>query len=295
MNASSLPQYALFLGLMLVLVRPVGRYLQRVFDGERTILDPLLRPLERATYRLAGIDPRTRWRGSSTPRRSSCSAWLGRSCSTRSSAYSPSSPASTRRGLARVTPDLAMNTAVSFATTTTWQAYAGETTMQLLHPDGRAGGAELPGGGRRAGGRHGLHSRLRARRTRVARQLLGGRGAGAAVGAPPGLAGGQPGARLAGRAAELHAYPDVVGDRRASGQAVAQVIAQGPVAALEPIKNLGTNGGGFFNVNGAHPFENPTPLTNFLEMLAIAVLPAALHTPSAGWSAGPARAGCCSG
>jgi K+-transporting ATPase ATPase A chain len=71
----------------------------------------------------------------------------------------------------------------------------------------------------------------------------------------------------------------------------AQTIAQGPVAALELIKNLGTNGGGFFNANGAHPFENPTPLTNLLEMLAITVLPAAL-TFTFGRMVGRPREGC---
>ena len=109
-----------------------------------------------------------------------------------------------------------------------------------------------------------VHPRLRPRAVADARQLLGGPDARRCCGSCCRRDGRCAGPRLAGRADE--AAPLHAGD---SARRRTQVIAQGPVAALEIIKNLGTNGGGFFNANGAHPFENPTPLTNVFEMLAI--------------------------
>ncbi len=172
MNAFSLLQYALFLGLVLVLVRPVGLYLHLVFAGERTILDPALRPLERAIYRLTGVDPHQEmaWKQYTT-------AFLLFSFAGTLLLYAIlriEAPVRHLRPAFRrdaVSPDLAMNTAVSFASTTTWQAYAGETTAQLSQPGRGAGGPELPGRGGRAGRRDRFHPRAGTRTNEIPRQL----------------------------------------------------------------------------------------------------------------------------
>jgi K+-transporting ATPase ATPase A chain len=170
-----------------------------------------------------------------------------------------------------MTNDLAVNTAVSFATTTTWQAYAGESTMsyfsQIVALESQnflAGAAGLAIGiafirGIATDGGGVLGNFWRD----VIRALLW-------VLLPLSI----PGALLLvwqGVPINLHAYTTAT-----TLQGAPQVIAQGPVAAMEFIKNLGTNGGGFFNANGAHPYENPTALSNFVEMLAIVLIPAAL-------------------
>jgi K+-transporting ATPase ATPase A chain len=197
-------------------------------------------------------------------------------------------------------PDLAMNTAISFATTTTWQAYGGETTMThfsqafgLTSQNFLAGAAGLAVGIAFIRG-------LARQRTRllgnfwvdVTRALLWVLLPLSLAMAPVLVWQGVPmnfapylNVPLAQRVEYAEPVVDAGGKPvlDAKGQPTTkqttlagQLIAMGPVAALEPIKNLGTNGGGFFTVNGAHPYENPTPLTNLLAMLAIAVIPASL-------------------
>ena len=185
-----------------------------------------------------------------------------------------------------MTSDLALNTAVSFATTTTWQAYSGETTLSyfsqivgLTTQNFLAGAAGLAVG---VAFIRGL-ARDRAETlgnfwVDLVRSILW-------VLLPLSILGALVLA-WQGVPMNFHSYTHAAG---VGGSP--QTIAQGPVAALEVIKNLGTNGGGFFNANGAHPYENPTPLANFIEMLAIALLPAAFtHTyglmvgrPRHGW------------
>jgi K+-transporting ATPase ATPase A chain len=170
-----------------------------------------------------------------------------------------------------MTPDLAFNTAISFTTTTTWQAYAGENTMSYFSQMVALTTGNFLGGA--AGLAIGLafirgFSRERSAGvgnfwSDVIRALLWVLLPGALVGAIVLVWLGVP--------MNFNRYTMAT-----SLEHQTQVIAQGPVAALEIIKNLGTNGGGFFNVNGAHPFANPTPLTNFLGLLAIALVPAAL-------------------
>jgi K+-transporting ATPase ATPase A chain len=197
-------------------------------------------------------------------------------------------------------PDLAMNTAISFATTTTWQAYGGETTMSyfsqifgLTAQNFLAGAAGLVVGIAFIRGLARQHTKLLGNFWRdVTRATLWVLLPLAIVNALVLVWQGVP-LNFAPytKAAVLQPtqYDEPLTDAQGKpilddkGQPktkkatlTEQVIAMGPVAALEPIKNLGTNGGGFFNVNGAHPFENPTPLTNLLELLAIAVLPASL-------------------
>jgi K+-transporting ATPase ATPase A chain len=170
-----------------------------------------------------------------------------------------------------MTPDLAFNTAISFSTTTTWQAYAGETTMSylsqiigLVAQNFLAGAAGLAVGIAfiRGFARQGTE-RLGNFWVDLVRGVLW-------VMLPLSLVGSL---FLIWQGVPMNwsTYSHV-----STLEGAQQTIAQGPVAALEFIENLGTNGGGFFNVNGAHPFENPTPLTNFVEMLAIVALPAGL-------------------
>jgi K+-transporting ATPase ATPase A chain len=287
MTSSALLQYAVFLLTVTLLVKPAGRYMARVFSGEKTLLDPLLRPLERLLYRLTGVEPTAEMTWQEYARAFVVFGMVGTLllyAILRLQQLLPwFFPAYMTTPL---TPDLAMNTAVSFATTTTWQAYSGETTLSyfsqivgLTVQNFLAGAAGLAVG---VAFTRGLA------RNRVAtlgnfwvdlvRSILW-------VLLPLSLVGAL---ALAWQGVPMNFNPYT----HASGlDGAAQTIAQGPVAALEIIKNLGTNGGGFFNVNGAHPYENPTPLANFIELLAIAVLPAAFtHTyglmigrPQHGW------------
>ena len=185
-----------------------------------------------------------------------------------------------------MTPDLAMNTAVSVSTTSTWQAYGGETTLSyfsqivgLTVQNFLAGAAGLAIGVAFVGGMARDRSETLGNFwVDLLRSILW-------VLLPLSIVGAL---ALAWQGVPMNFHPYA----QATGlEGTRQTIAQGPVAALEIIKNLGTNGGGFFNANGAHPYENPTPLANLIEMLAIAVLPAAFtHTyglmvgrPRHGW------------
>jgi K+-transporting ATPase ATPase A chain len=184
-----------------------------------------------------------------------------------------------------MTSDLAANTAVSFATTTTWQAYAGETTMSYLSQLLLAGQNFLAGAAGLAVGVAFVRGYARERTTQLGNFWVDLIRAVLWVLLPVSLIGSL---FLIAQGVPMNFRPYTVAHTVEGGM---QIIAQGPVAALEFIKNLGTNGGGFFNANGAHPFENPTPLTNFVELLAIVVIPAGFtHTfgrmvgrPRDGW------------
>jgi K+-transporting ATPase ATPase A chain len=316
MSGASLGQSSAFLVIVVLLVRPVGAYLARVFSGERTWLDPLLRPLERAVYRLAGVDAAAEmdWK-----RYAGCFVGFGLAGALLVYAVLRVQPflhlfdPAYRPG--PLAPDLAMNTAISFATTTTWQAYAGETTMSYLSQivgltsqNFLAGAAGLAAGIAFIRGLSRQHTNLLGnfwvdvtRATLWVLLPLAVLSAPVLVwqGVPMSFA---PYAHVA--IVQPVEYEEPVTDpdgkpvlddkgrpKTRKALLTGQIIPMGPVAALETIKNLGTNGGGFFNVNAAHPFENPTPLTNFLELLAIVVLPASLTytfgrmtgRPAQGW------------
>jgi K+-transporting ATPase ATPase A chain len=287
MSLPALLQYAAFLLVVTLLVKPVGRYMARVFSGEKTLLDPLLCPVERLLYRLSGVQPQSEMTWQQYAGAFVAFGMVGTLLLyiiLRLQRFFPwFYPAYMTTPM---TPDLAMNTAVSFAATTTWQAYAGETTLSyfsqvvgLTVQNFLAGAAGL------AVGVAFVRGMARDRATTLGnfwvdlvRSILW-------VLLPLSIVG-----------ALLLAWQGVPMNFHSYTQATTldgsrQIIAQGPVAALEIIKNLGTNGGGFFNANGAHPYENPTPLANFMEMLAIAILPAAFtHTyglmvgrPRHGW------------
>ena len=287
MSSSALLQYAAFLLAVTLLVKPVGRYMARVFSGEKTLLDSLLCPVERLIYRLTGVKPQSEMGWQEYAGAFVVFGMVGTLLLytiLRLQRFLPwFYPAYM---ITPMTPDLAMNTAVSFATTTTWQAYGGKTTLSyfsqilgLTVQNFLAGAAGLAVGVAFVRGM----ARDRAATlgnfwADLVRSILW-------VLLPLSIVGAL---LLAwqGVPMNFHSYIHAAGLEGSR-----QTIAQGPVAALEIIKNLGTNGGGFFNANGAHPYENPTPLANFIEMLAIAVLPAAFtHTyglmvgrPRHGW------------
>jgi len=283
----ALIQYGFFLFLLTLLVKPLGGYMARVFQRQRTFLDPVLRALERLLYRAARVDEHQEmdWKEYAV------SFVLFGFCGTlllygllRLQRFLPwFYPAYQTTPL---TPDLAMNTAISFSTTTTWQAYSGETTMSYFSQlVGLTAQNFLAGAAGLAAGVAFIRGFVRTRAgtlgnfwVDLVRALLW-------VLLPLSLIG----AVLLvwqGVPMNFHSYTEVM-----TVEGARQTIAQGPVAALEIIKNLGTNGGGFFNANGAHPYENPTPLTNLIAMLAIAVLPAAftntfgrmIGNPREGW------------
>jgi K+-transporting ATPase ATPase A chain len=263
-------QYVLFVAIVTVLVRPLGGYMERVFSGQRTVLDRLCLPVERILYRVTAVDPHVEMTGKEY---ATCFVLFGFAGTLllyailRMQRFLPwffpqyhTTPLS---------PDLALNTAISFSTTTTWQAYAGENTMGyfsqmvgLCAQNFLAGAAGLAVGIAFVRGlaRQGSDT-LGNFWVDLTRALLWILLPGALIGA----------VLLVWQGVPMNFHHYAVANTVERSQ---QVIPQGPVAALEIIKNLGTNGGGFFNANGAHPYENPTPLTNFLEMLAIVLLPA---------------------
>jgi potassium-transporting ATPase potassium-binding subunit len=287
MDLYSALQYVLFLVVVTALVQPLGGYMERVFSRKPTAMDPLCLPVERLIYRTTAVNPNVEMTG---PQYTTCFVFFGLVGTLllysilRLEHFLPwffpqyhTTPLST---------DLALNTAISFSTTTTWQAYAGENTMSyfsqivgLCAQNFLAGAAGLAVGVAFIRGlARQLSDTLGNFWVDLTRALLWILLPGALLGAMILVWQGVP--------LNFHRYavvPTVEGTQ--------QVIPQGPVAALEIIKNLGTNGGGFFNANGAHPYENPTPLTNFIEMLAIVLLPAALTNtfgrmagqPQQGW------------
>ena len=272
MDLYSALQYVLFVAIVTILVKPLGGYMERVFSRQRTVLDRLFLPVERLLYRITAVDPNLEMTGKEY---ATCFVLFGLAGTLllygilRLQQFLPwffplyhTTPLS---------PDLALNTAISFSTTTTWQAYAGENTMSyfsqmvgLCAQNFLAGAAGLAVGIAFIRGlARQLSDTLGNFWVDLTRALLWILLPGALIGA----------VLLVWQGVPMNFRPYTVAT---TVEETRQVIPQGPVAALEIIKSLGTNGGGFFNANGAHPYENPTPLTNFIEMLAIVLLPAAL-------------------
>jgi potassium-transporting ATPase potassium-binding subunit len=276
-----------FVALVVVLAKPVGLYLARVFERKPTFLDAALRPVESLLYRWLGVESNHEM----SPRVYILSFLLFSALSTAglfllllAQRWLPGGPADPYL-TTPMTSDLAANTAISFTTTTTWQAYAGETTLRyltqligLVSQNFLAGAAGLAVGIAFIRGFAREHSSTLGNFwVDLIRALLW-------VLLPVAIVGSLV---LVWQGVPLNLAPYTQAHTLEGG---VQIIAQGPVAALEFIKNLGTNGGGFFNANGAHPYENPTPLVNFLGLLAIAVLPASL-TITFGRMANRTRAG----
>ncbi len=271
MDFYSAIQYVTFVAIVTVLVKPLGGYMERVFSQKRTILDRVCLPVERLLYRITSVDPNLEMTGKEY---ATCFVLFGFAGTLllysilRMQRFLPwFFPQYHTTPLSR---DLALNTAISFSTTSTWQAYAGENTMSyfsqmvgLCAQNFLAGAAGLAVGVAFIRGlARQCSDTLGNFWVDLTRSLLWVLLPGALIGALLLVWQGVP--------MNFHQYAIAT-----TVEGTRQVIPQGPVAALEIIKNLGTNGGGFFNANGAHPYENPSPLTNFLEMLAIVLLPAA--------------------
>ena len=284
MTGIGIARIALYLGLITALTPLLGGYMKRVFSGERTFLDPVLGPLERGIYRICGVD---------AGKDQSWIEWTIVMLAVNAAALVilygmqrlqrvlPFNP----NGFGPVSPDSSWNTAVSFTTNTDWQGYSGESTMSHF--------TQMAG--------LGLHNFLSAATgiaiaiaviRGIAREKASGIGnfwfdctrsilwvllpisfVGALI--------------LVSRGVVQNFHADVAVK---TVEGAEQKIPQGPVASQESIKELGTNGGGFFNANSAHPYENPTPGTNFFEIVLIFSIGAGL-TNTLGHMTGSLRHG----
>jgi K+-transporting ATPase ATPase A chain len=303
MTANGWFQVFFFFALVLLCAKPLGLYMARVFERERTFADRVFRPLEQLIYRLTGIDEthEMRWTEYAVVMLLfSLVTMLVTYAIERLQYVLPLNP----QHLVGVAPDLALNTAASFTTNTNWQSYVPETTMSYLTQMltlayhnffsaavGIALAVALVRGISRRESR--TLGNFWVDTTRASLWVL------------------LPGCLIyalllvsQGVVQNFRPYdqatlvqPQTVTTTSTDGKATtqtvtAQSIAQGPTASQEAIKMLGTNGGGFFNANSAHPFENPTPLSNLMQMFSIFLIPAALtvtlgrmtRAPKHGWA-----------
>jgi K+-transporting ATPase ATPase A chain len=265
-------QIAVFFGIILAITKPMGIFMAKVFGGERTFLHPAIRPLERLVYKLCGIreDAEQRWTHYAGGMLAfSVFAFLFVYALQRLQGFLPFNPQGFGGKL--VTPDLAYNTAISFLTNTNWQAYTPETTISYLvqmaalavqNFASAAVGIAAAIAIIRGFARHQVSSigNFWVDLTRATLYILLPISIAAAL-----LLCSQ------GVIQNFHPYTVVK-----TVEGAAQTIPQGPAASQEAIKMLGTNGGGFFYGNSSQPFENPTPFTNFVQMLLIFVIPAGL-------------------
>jgi K+-transporting ATPase ATPase A chain len=273
MSANGWLQFLVYSIVLLLTVKPVGLYLVRVLDGKRTWLDPVLRPVERLIYKLAGVNAEheMHWRQYAY-------AVLGFSAASMVITYlierlQAALPVWNPQKLSAVGPDLAWNTAASFTTNTNWQSYTPETTMSYLtqmaalatHNFFSAAVGIVVAVALIRGIQRTSSTTIGNFWVDTTRTLLYVLSPACVIYALLLVAQGVP--QNLAKYTAAHTLEQ-------SGQT--QTIAQGPVASQEAIKMLGTNGGGFFNANSAHPYENPTPFTNFLQMLSIFIIPAGL-------------------
>jgi K+-transporting ATPase ATPase A chain len=279
MMSGGLFQIVVYFLLVLALTRPMGAYMARVFEGQRTWAHRLLGPVERLIYAACGIREEreqrwTQYAGSLVA--FSLASLLVTYLILRIEGLLPLNPQGfgtghAPQGAIPITPDLAFNTAVSFTSNTNWQSYSPESTMSYFAQMvalathnffSAAAGiavaiAMVRGFARQSAERIGNFWVDLTRATVYVLLPLSVVGALLLV--------------SQGVIQNFHAYAKVT-----SVEGAVQRIPQGPVASQEAIKMIGTNGGGFFNANSAHPYENPTPLSNFLEMLFIFLIPAGL-------------------
>jgi potassium-transporting ATPase potassium-binding subunit len=272
MTTNGVLQIALFLGIILVCTKPLGSFMAKVFEGDRTFLHPALRWLEVLTYKVIGVreEVEQRWTQYTASLLSfSIFGFLLTYAIQRLQGVLPFNPQGF--GAAQVSPDLAFSTSASFITNTNWQAYSGESTMSYFvqmavlavqnfasSAAGIAVAIAL------------VRGFARQEKKTVGNFWVDVTRATVYVLLPLSIVG----ALLycsQGVIQNLKPYTTVV-----TVEGGKQLIAQGPVASQEVIKQLGTNGGGFFNANSAHPFENPTPLSNLLAMVLIFIIPGAL-------------------
>jgi potassium-transporting ATPase potassium-binding subunit len=279
MTANGWLQILVYLAAVFAVTKPLGLFMARVFNRERTFLDPLVRPIERGVYRLARVDEAhdMRWTEyAGAMLLFSVVSMLVLYLLERTQQWLPWNP----QAFPAVAPDLAFNTAASFATNTNWQAYSGEATMSYLT---QMAGLAYHNFVSAATGIALAIAFIRG----IARREAKGIGnfwvdltraalwillpfciVGALVLVSQGVVQNLRPYDTA-RLLDPQTLTTIVDGRETTEVVTEQVIAQGPVASQEIIKEWGTNGGGFFNGNSAHPFENPTPFSNFFEMLAI--------------------------
>jgi potassium-transporting ATPase potassium-binding subunit len=273
MLSNSIIQLVAYFLIITVVSVPIGLYMARVFSHEHTFLDPVLTPIERLIYKICGITPEVEmgWAGYALSMLAfSLVSMIFLYALQRLQYYLPLNP----QGLPGVPPGLAFNTAASFTTNTNWQAYSGEQTLSYLTQmvgltshnflSAAAGiamaAAVIRGFARRSATTIG---NFWVDLTRTTLWVL------------------LPLSLIFALVLVWQGVPDNFSPyvNATTLEGSAQTIAEGPVASQEIIKELGTNGGGFMNANSAHPYENPTPLTNLLEMLAIFAIGAGLtHT-----------------
>jgi potassium-transporting ATPase potassium-binding subunit len=279
MTVNGILQIAFYLVVLILLVKPMGGFMARVYEGERTILDRILGPAERLMYRLAGVDPNQEmnWKTYAIAMLLfNLLGFLVVYALQRFQQFLPLNP----QGMAAVSPDSSFNTAVSFSSNTNWQGYGGETTMSYLT---QMLGMTVQNFVSAATGMAILVAFIRGLARQTA-QTLGNFWVDltrttlyillplsiilALVQVSQGVV-----QNFSPYQTAALLQPTI----DAEGKSVAeQVLALGPAASQIAIKQLGTNGGGFFNVNSSHPFENATPLSSFFQMLAILLIPAAL-------------------
>lgn len=266
---TDLGQFALYCAILLACAPLLGGYMYRVYNGQRVLLSLVFKPVEKVIYRICGIDAQAsqHWsRYAVTLLAFNAAGWVLLFAILRLQHLLPWNPA----GLAPMSSDLAFNTAVSFVTNTNWQAYGGETSLSYFSQmvgltmqnfasasTGMAVAVAVIRGfaGRKVRDLGNFHVDM----TRGVLYILLPLSIIAAIflmsqGVPQ----------------NLNSYVDAT-----TLEGTKQVLAQGPAASQIAIKQLGTNGGGFFNVNSSHPYENPTPLSNLLQMVYILLIPAA--------------------
>lgn len=272
MTPNGIFQIVAFFLIILALTKPVGIFMARLFEGKKTFLHPVIRPVEALTYKLIGVkeDSEQRWtQYTGALIAFGIFSYLFVYLLQRLQGILPFNPQGFNH--TNVTPDLAFNTAVSFLTNTNWQSYSGESTLSYLV---QMAALTVQNFASAAAGIAVAIALVRG----FARQQVSTIGnfwvdltrATLYILLPISLL-----------AALFFCWQGVIQNFEPytiakTVEGAKQVIAQGPVASQEAIKMVGTNGGGFFNANSAHPFENPTPLTNFLQMLLIFVIPAGL-------------------
>ncbi len=272
MTSNGIFQIVVFFLIILALAKPMGLFMARLFEGKRTFLHPILRPLEAVSYKIIGIreNAEQRWtQYTASLIAFSIISFVFVYALQRFEGVLPLNPQEFNH--TNVTPDLAFNTAISFLTNTNWQSYSGENTLSYLvqmaaltvqNFVSAAAGIAVAIALVRGFARQQVNSlgNFWVDLTRATLYIL------------------LPGALLAalilcsqGVIQNFHPYTVAT-----TLEGAKQVIPQGPVASQEAIKMLGTNGGGFFGANSAHPFENPTPLSNFFQMVLIFIIPAGL-------------------
>jgi len=270
MTANGWIQIALYVAIIIALTKPLGGYMTRVFSGERTLLSPLLRPVERALYWLCRVDEKEEqhWTTYAVAMLAfSAAGFITLYLLQRLQGALPYNP----RHFGAVAPDLAFNTSISFITNTNWQSYTPETTMSyLVQMAGltvhnflsAATGIALAAALIRGFARRSAKSlgNFWTDMTRCTLYIL------------------LPISIVVGLFFVWQGMPQNLNDYVSATtlEGAKQTIAQGPVASQEVIKMLGTNGGGFFNANSAHPYENPSALTDFIQLILIFSLGAAL-------------------